>query len=254
MSKMNKLIAAVLLCCQIFIFSCTNTPWHKEQAEMFLNKGIAWIQAGQHNNALKELLEAEKYSSGDPKIHYYMGMAYLGKGMRDKALDEFKEAISLNENYSEAHNYLGVLYMDMELWDRALEEFGKALANDMYDTPSYALYNSGWAYYNKKNYQQALIQYQQALQRDPKTVLRPQIEKNIGLVYIAQNNISEAIRHFKTAVELSPSLYDAQLILGESYLKIQDRNSAKKAFQAVVKYSPDSAYGKKAREYLQSIK
>ena len=251
---MNKLIVAVMLCCQIFFISCTNTPWHREQAEMFLNKGISLLEIGQYNNAMKELLEAEKYSSGDAKIHYYMGMAYLGKGLRDKALDEFKEAISLKENYSEAHNYLGVLYMDMELWDKALEEFGKALANDMYDTPSYALYNSGLVHYNKKDYQQALNKYQQALQKDPRTIWRPQIEKNIGLIYLAQSNMSEAIRHFKTAVELSPSLYDAQLFLGESYLKIKDKNSAKKAFQSVIKYSPQSAFGIKAKEYLQSIR
>ena len=251
---MNKLIIAVLLCCQVIIFSCTNTPYHKEQAEMFLNKGISLIEAGQYNNALKELMEADKYSSGDPKINYYMGMAYHGKGLRDKALDKFKEAISLKENYSEAHNYLGTLYMDMELWDKALEEFSKALANDMYDTPSYALYNSGWAYYNKKDYQQALSKYQQALQKDPKTVLRPQIEKNIGLIYLGQSNLSEAIRQFKTAVELSPSLYDAQLFLGESFLKIKDKTNAKKAFLAVIKYSPQSAYGKKAQEYLRSIR
>ena len=251
---MNKLIIVVLLCCQIIIFSCTNTPWHKEQADVFLNKGISLIEAGQFNNALKELLEAEKNSSGDPKIHYYMGMAYLGKGLRDKAINEFQEAVSLKGNYSEAHNYLGVLYMDMELWDKAIEEFDKALANDMYDTPSFALYNSGWAYYNKKDYQQALSKYQQVLQKDPKTSLRPQIEKNTGLIYLAQANLSEAIQHFKIAVELMPSLDDAQLLLGESYLKINDKANAKKAFQAVIKYSPQSAFGKKAKEYLLSIK
>jgi len=251
---MNKLVIAVLLCCQIFFFSCTNTPWHKEQAEVFLNKGISLIEVGQFNNALKELLEAEKYSSGDPKIHYYLGMAYLGKGLKDKAMGEFKEAISLKENYSEAHNYLGTLYMDMEMWDKAIAEFDKALANDIYDTPSFALYNSGWAYYNKRDYKQSLIQYQHALQRDPRTILRPQIEKNIGLIYLDQSNLLEAIRYFNMAVELSPSLYDAQLFLGESYLKIKDKNNAKKAFQAVIEYSPQSAYGKKAKEYLQSIK
>lgn len=251
---MNKLIIAVLLCCQIIFFSCTNTPWHKDQAEIFLNKGISLIQAGQFNNALKELIEAEKYSSGDPKIHYYMGMAYHGKGMRDKAIGEFKDAIALKENYSEAHNYLGTLYMDMEMWDKAIEEFDKALANDIYETPSYALYNSGWAYYNKKNYKQALIKYQLALKQDPKTILRPQIEKNIGLIYLDQSDLSEAIQHFKTAVELAPSLYDAQFFLGESYLKIKDNRNAKKALQAVIKYSPQSAYGRKAKEYLQSIK
>jgi tetratricopeptide (TPR) repeat protein len=251
---MNKLIIAVLLCCQIIFFSCTNTPWHKEQAEVFLNKGISLIEAGQFNNALKELMEAEKYSSGDPKIHYYLGIAYLGKGLRDKAMGEFKEATSLKENYSEAHNYLGVLYMDMSLWDKAIEEFDKALSNDVYDTPSVALYNSGLAYYNKKNYQHALIQYQQALQKEPATIKRPQIEGNIGIIYLDQSNLPEAILHFKRAVELAPSVYDAQFLLGESYLKIQDKANAKKAFQAVIKYSPQSTYGIKAKEYLQSIK
>jgi type IV pilus assembly protein PilF len=238
----------------MIFFSCTYTPYHKEQAEVFLNKGISLIEAGQYNNALKELLEAEKNSSSDPKIHYYMGMAYHSKGLKDKAMDEFKEAISLQENYSEAHNYLGTIYMDMELWDKALEEFEKALANDMYDTPSFALYHSGWVYYKKKDYQQALVKNQQAIQRDPKTILRAQIEKNIGLIYLAQVNLLEAIRYFKAAVELSPSLYDAQLFLGEVYLKISDKANAKKAFQAVIKYSPQSVYGKKAKEYLQSIK
>jgi type IV pilus assembly protein PilF len=252
--KKNILIVTILLFCQIFIISCTNTPWHKKQADLFLNNGMALIEAGNYNGALKELLEAEKYSSENPQIHYYLGIAYLGRGLRDKAMEEFKEAISLKGNYSEAHNYLGTIYMDTEMWDKAIEEFDLALANDIYETPAFALYNSGWAYYNKKDYKQALIKYQQALQRDPKTVLRPQIEKNIGLIYLAQSDLSEAIRHFKAAVELTPSLYDAHLFLGEIYLKINDKKNAKKAFQAVIKYSPESAYGKKATEYLQSIK
>jgi tetratricopeptide (TPR) repeat protein len=197
------LVIAVFLFCQVLIISCTNTPWHKKQADLFLKNGIALIEVGNYNNALKELLEAEKYSSDNPQIHYYLGIAYLGRGQRDKAMEEFKEAISLKENYSEAHNYLGTLYMDMQMWDKAIEEFDLALANDIYETPAFALYNSGWAYYNKKDYKQALIKYQQALQRDPKTILRPQIEKNTGLIYLDQSDLSEAIRHFKT--ELPPA-------------------------------------------------
>jgi len=76
-------------------------------------------------------------------------MAYHGKGMKDKAIEEFKKATSLNENYSEAHNYLGTLYLDRRLWDEAIAEFEKALSNNVYDTPSLALYNIAWAYYSK---------------------------------------------------------------------------------------------------------
>lgn len=251
--SLSKIIVVPLLLLLIQICACTNTPWHRQQAEIFLNKGISLIEMRQFNNAAKELLEAEKYYPDDYKIHYFLGMAYHGKGMKEKAVKEFQEAISLKEDYSEAHNYLGTLYSDMGLWDQAIEEFDKALANAIYDTPAMALYNAGWAYYSKKDYKTALIKYQEALQREPFTNLRPQIEKNMGLIYFDQNNIQEAITHFKKSVELNPLLYDAQFLLGECYVKIKDTTQAKKAFQSVLKLSPQSPFGSKAKNYLQSL-
>jgi tetratricopeptide (TPR) repeat protein len=117
-----------------------------------------------------------------------------------------------------------------------------------------ALYNMAWAYYSKKDYNKALAKYQEALNTDPRTMLRPQIEKNIGLIYFDQDNILEAIRHFKKSVELDPSLFDAQFFLGQCYLKIEENKNAKKAFQAVIKLSPDSSFGRRAKSYLQSLK
>ncbi len=238
----------ILLCC-----SCTYTPWHREQAELFLNKGISYISAGQYNSALKELLESEKYYSGNPKVHYYLGMSYHGKGMKDTAIEEFKEAISLDENYSEAHNYLGTLYLDSGLWDQAIEEFEKALGNHLYDTPAMALYNMAWAYYSKKDYNKALAKYQEALNIDPRTSLRPQIEKNIGLIYFDQDSFLEALRHFKKSLELESSLVDAQFLLGQCYYMTEDHKNAKKAFQEVVKLSPDSSLGRRAKNYLKFL-
>jgi type IV pilus assembly protein PilF len=243
------ILGAIFVCS-----SCTYTPWHRQQSELFLNKGISYIQAGQYNNALKDLLESEKYYSGNPKVHYYLGMAYHGKGLKDNAIEEFKKAISLDENYSEAHNYLGTLYSDRGLWDQAIEEFDKALSNHLYDTPSMALYNSAWAYYSKKDYKTALARYQEALNIDPMTGLRPQIEKNVGLIYFDQDNVPEAIRHLKKSVELDPSIFDAYFILGQSYLKIKDNNNARKAFQSVIKLTPESSFGQRARNYLQSLR
>ena len=237
------------ICC-----SCTYTPWHRQQSELFLNKGISFIEMGQYNSALKDLLESEKYYPDNPKVHYYLGMSYHGKGMKDKAVEEFKKAISLDENYSEAHNYLGTLYMDKELWDQAIAEFDKALTNTIYDTPSMAIYNSAWAYYSKKDYKTALAKYQEALRVDPMTRLRPQIEKNEGLIYFDQDDIPEAIRHFKKSIELDASIFDAHFLLGQSYLKIKDNKNARKEFQTVIQLAPETAFARRARNYLQSLK
>jgi TolA-binding protein len=55
-------------------------------------------------------------------------------------------------------------------------------------------------------------------------------------------------------VELDFSLFDAQFLLGQCYLKIKDNKNAKKAFQAVIKLSPESSFGQRAKTYLQSLK
>jgi len=258
MMKMMLTIKKLSLCLSaislLLTIACTNTPWHKQQSELFLNKGISYIDLKQYNNALKDLMEAEKYAPDDHRIHYYLGMSYHGKGLRDMAIEEFKKAIELRADYSEAHNYLGTMYLDMGLFDEAIESFNKALANHLYDTPSIALYNMAMAYYSKKDYQKSLARFNEALRIQPTTVLRPQIEKYAGLIYYDQGNTGQAISHFKKAVELNFSLYDAHLLLGECYLRIKDYENAKKSLQTVIKLSPDSSFGQKAKSHLQSIK
>jgi Tfp pilus assembly protein PilF len=250
----NKILLFSFLILFISIQACTNSPWHQQQGELFLNKGISLIEMKQFNNAAKELLQAEKYSPNNSKIHYFLGIAYDGKGMRDKAIEEFKKAIYLQDDYSEAHNYLGVLYMDMGLWDKAIKEFDQALANPLYDTPVMALYNAGLAFHSKKDNQNALRKYQEALQKEPMTYLLPQIEKNIGIIYIDKNNIHNAIEHLEKSVKLNSSLFDAYFLLGECYLRIHESEKAKRAFESVIKVAPQSSsFNEKSRNYLQSL-
>jgi type IV pilus assembly protein PilF len=237
----------------LVLASCTNTPWHAQQAEVFLNKGISYIEIGRYNNAIKELMEAEKYSPQNPKIHYYLGMSYHYKDMKDMAMEELKKAIALDANYSEAHNYLGTLYLDSGHWDQAIEEFQLALRNYLYDTPAIALYNMGWAYYSKADYNAALARYEEALRKDPMTNLRPKIEKNIGLVYIKQAKRAQAKMHLEKAISLDPSLLDAYFFLAETCLEIRDTANAKKYFRQVVSLAPQSPFGQKSLEYLHSL-
>jgi len=252
--KPKIIFVQTVLFCLFFLISCTNTPWHKEQADLYLKKGMALIEGGQYIGALKELSEADKYSPNDPVINYYLGVAYHGRGLRDQAMERFQKAVDLKEDYSEAHNYLGAIYMDMGQWDKAIVHFDKALKNYLYTTPALALYNSGWAYYNLQNYDMALSRYQQALQQDKSGLLHPQIEKNIGLVYLKRSNLVQARAHLEKAVLLNPSLYDAHFFLGEIYLKIRDTAKAKTSFLQVITLAPQSPFALKAREYLQSMK
>lgn len=252
--KRSKLVILSVLLCQLFLISCTSTPWHRNQADAYLKKGKALIEAGQYLGALKELLEADTNAPSDPEINYYLGIAYQGRGLREMAMERFQKAVSLKKDYSEAHNYIGVIYMDMGQWEKAIDSFDKALKNYLYATPALALYNSGWAYYNLQNYDMALSRYQQALREERTSAWQPQIEKNMGLVYGKKSDWVRAKEHFEKAVTLNPSLYDAHFFLAEVYLKIKDNENAKKSFQQVIKIAPQSPFAQKSQEYLKSLR
>ncbi len=254
MQRNHKIIIfVVVIIFHICLIACTSTPWHREMADIQLKKGMALIEAGQYIGAIKELQEADQYAPNDPSINYYLGIAYRGKGLRDLALERFQKTVALKKDYSEAHNYLGAIYMDMGQWEKAIDHFDKALSNYLYPTPALALYNSGWAYYNLQNYDMALSKYYEALRQDRTAVLQPQIEKNIGLIYLKKNNLVAAVEHFKKAVTLNSDLYDAHFFLAESYLKIRDTKNAKISFQQVINLAPQSPFAQKAQEYLQSM-
>lgn len=246
-------IFSVVIIFQFCLIACTSTPWHREMADIQLKKGMALIEAGQYIGAIKELQEADQYAPNDPSINYYLGIAYRGKGLRDLALERFQKTVALKKDYSEAYNYLGVIYMDMGQWEKAIDCFNSALANYLYATPALALYNSGWAYYNLQNYDMALSKYYEALRQDRSSVLQPQIEKNIGLIFVKKNNLAVAADHFKKAIALNASLYDVHFFLAETYLKIRDKQNAKIHFQKVIDLAPQSSFAQKAQEYLQTM-
>lgn len=253
LQRLAKLSPAILLV-SLLLMGCLKTPWDYHQAGIHMNLGIAYIEANQYTPALKELLEAEKYTPDDARIHFYLGLAYHGNGFSDKAVDAFKRAIDLNPDYSEAHNFLGIIYSNAGQWDLAIASFNKALANIVYNTPAAALYNMGWAYYQKGDYPMAVRKYDEALRREPNTVLMPIILKNMGQAKLGMGHVSEAMQDFKQALAAVPDYAEAQYWLAECYIKKKDWEEAKRQFQALVKAAPESEFGLKAQNRLNDLK
>jgi type IV pilus assembly protein PilF len=243
----------LLLFLLVTLAACTNKVRLQEQAGNHINIGSAYLGSGQYNAALKEFREAEKLTPEDPKVHYMLGISYHGKGLDDLAISEFQRALILKPDESEVHNFLGAIYLDKGRWDEAIVSFNRALADILYDTPAATLYNLGRAYYEKGQYDTALKHYQDAIAREPYTVLMPLIEKNLGMTWLAKGDAEQAVRHLLKSLELAPSLAESQYWLGVCYRKQNRPGDAAKAFQAVAKMAPESEFGRKAKEQLKTI-
>jgi len=235
------------------LLSCAGSQKRKELAENHLNIGTAYVEGGDYTAALKELLEAEKYTQENPKIHYYLAVAYFGKGYNEKAIEECESAIRLKPDYSSAHNFLGTLYYSRGQYDKAIAAFNSALGNILYDTPEMSLYNMGRAYYSKGDYRLALMKYQEAAVKAIRPELIPLIEKEMGKASYAQGDIDGAIGHFKKSTELVPNLVESYFFLGECYSRQKRMSEARQAYEMVVKLAPSSDFGLKAKQALQLI-
>jgi len=252
MSTINIIKHALVIISLITVTACA-TPWDKEQADLHMNVGIAYLGGERFNDALKEFLQAEDFMPRDPKVHYYMGIAYFGKGLNDKAIDEFNKTLSLKSDYSDAHNYIGYIYLRMGRWDDAIESFKKALSNILYETPEKAFFNMGMAYHGKGDYPMALSSYEKARNIKPNTIPLPMLYLHMGITYYAKGDLEMAVQHFKSSIKIAPSLLESRYWLGQCYIKQRDFAKAKKEFNAVIEAAPGSELGTAARKSLDSI-
>jgi type IV pilus assembly protein PilF len=242
-----SLIAVVIL------LSCAGSQKRKELGDNHLNIGTAYVEAEDYSAALKELLEAEKYTQENPKIYYYLAIAYFGKGYSEKAIEACEKAVRLKPDYSSAYNFLGTLYYSRGQYDQAIAAFDSALVNILYETPELSLYNMGRAYYSKGDYGRALTYYQEAGRKDSRRELLPLIEQEMGKAKYAQADIDGAISHFRKATALVPNLVESYFWLGECYAKQKRLGEARQAYETVVNLAPVSDFGRKAKQALELI-
>ncbi len=232
---------------------CATSSQDRERASSHVTMGTAYLKSGHFTPALREFLTAQRLSPNDPQIRYYTGLAYYGNGLKSEAKEQFHAAVSFRSDYSEAHNYLGTIYLEEGRHDRAIEAFNRALSNMLYETPAVALNNIGWAYYQKGDWQTALTKYEAALTREPDTPIRPLIQKNTGIAYLAGHNVDAAIHFLTKAVDSAPGMIESHYWLGVSHLEAGNREKAIRELQSVIETSPDSVFGAKAREKLETF-
>lgn len=237
----------------IFFCGCATTPYDKEQSEIHLNIGSAFISSGQYTLALKELLKAEKMNPREPKIHYYLGLVYFSKDLREQAMDEFETALKLKKDYSEVHTFIGTIYTGESQWDKAIESFARALDNPLYETPGAALYNMGRAYFGKGLYREAIEKYEEAKSKDALSVPLYLIEHYTGIAYLALNRPDNAVDHLLHALSLAPSQIEANYWLGEAYMKQGKQNNAVSSFKTYLKSSANLKYAQNAKNALRTL-
>lgn len=121
-------------------------------------------------------------------------------------------------------------------WNQAIDDYNKAIEVE----PNYALIynNRGLAHYNKGDYDKAIADFNQALQIDPNYA---DAYRNRGRAYYAKGNHDQALADYNQAITLNPD--DAPAYNGRAYVYLvkKDHRQAVTNMREAAKLSPGEA-------------
>lgn len=233
------------------------------EAEMRFNSGVRLLRDGFPERALSEIQDALKK---DPKNAFYLkglGITFsqladrckpTDSGCREgnlkKAVESTQKALEYNPDYVDLRNDLGIAYLRLGRRTDGKAELAKAFADPQCPTPEVTAWNLGQAFFEEKEYSEALTWFQAALSRN-KSLAAGYV--SIGDVHLAVNQPELAIVLLEAGLKETDGNAMVQLSLGESYFRAGRFQDARAAFEQVMKKDPTGPAGRQAADKLKAF-
>jgi len=146
----------------------------------------------------------------------------------------WSDTVQISPFSSNAHDNLGWALFQKGQVDEAVIQFQKALETNSNNAEAY--YNLGNVFSKKGQRDKAIEQYQKSLQIDPYFVMA---HYNLGNIFLQAGRRDAAIEEFKKALEISPTYVGAHNNLGNALLQMGQIDQAMVQFQEAVKINPN---------------
>ncbi len=158
-----------------------------EYAIAFFNWGGALYGLGKYDQAIEKYRKANDLDPKSAYPYYGWGEALCAQGKYAEAIAKLKKATDINSEFPLAY----------ENWALALDKMGKHC-----EAQSKSAIAAGIALYRDGKYDEAITNYQKAIDLDPKYA---NVYNNIGDALYRQGKYEKAISNYKRAIDLDPS-------------------------------------------------
>ena len=157
-----------------------------------------------------------------------------------KKINKHKKKISayrfFNKEKPIPHYDLGVLLFNNQQYDEAISNFQKALQAN--PNLIHAYNYLGNAFQEKKQFDKSISYYEQAIQINPADVTA---YMNLGILFLNTNQHGEAREYFSTALQINPNLYQAYDYMGLSLIMENNFDKAMECYRSSLLINPNSA-------------
>lgn len=180
-------------------------------------------KSGEARQIINKTLETEP----TPNLYFLLGKSYEVEGNNKETINAYKEAVRVKPDFGKAYNNMGIAYYELKDYQNALETFESAV-QFMPDASSY--FNRGNANYKLKKYTKALVDYNEAIKLDPN---ENDYYLNRGNVYADLKQYNKAISNYKTILKKDENNTNALYNLGVAYRKKHNDKKALPCFEKV---------------------
>ena len=235
----------------------------------YYNLGLVYLyKMNQYDLAIENLNQANKFYQGERYADLYgvLGQAYYCLGQYEKAVWNYGLAIEECQylaytwyKYSKGQEkaYRGLCielinradaYLAWQKYDMAIADYQRSLntsyVNDN-QLRAQAYTGCGLAYQLMGNYDEAISNFNMALERDPNYV---DAYFQRGYIYEQLKNNEQAIADYSKAIELNPNYDMAYNNRGWSYYNLKQYDKALEDFNKALELNPNNEYAKANRE------
>jgi protein O-mannosyl-transferase len=194
-----------------------------QMANIYLNRGTAYLQLNRLDSALADLNAAINYDPGVATAFTNRGIICARIGQPQQAIDNYSSSIALDPGNMLVYTYRASVYKERGQLAEALSDYTKAISLQT-DMPQ-LYYNRGTIFSMKGQFDQAIEDFSSFARLRPKNVEGYYYR---GLAYAQKKSYQEAISDFSHALSLFPFYRPAYVERAKVYLALNQNVEAEK--------------------------
>jgi tetratricopeptide (TPR) repeat protein len=176
-----------------------------------VNLGLLLAQHGQLAQGEQQLRAAIQINPSDPSAYTALGMIQGKSGRGVEAVESFRKVVALQPDSAEAHLNLGIAFVDQYDRTGGFQEFQQA-ARLAPQSPA-VHYNLGRFFFETAKYEDARKELEEAVRLDPSYA--PALYF-LALAAKQDNDLPRSTELFEKLLGLQPGNPDAQFLLGQN--------------------------------------
>jgi len=203
--------------------------------------GVAQFQSGDFPGAEKSIRAVFNASPGFILAYTHLASMYKEMGKSAAAVQVLEQGLAKNPGNILLLTKLGIVLADSGGWQRAIPILELCVSKEDFDPEKFNFL--GIAYYHGGDFSRALQSYGRALELDPDNA---SVLNNIGGVHLAlflrsrqEQELIQAERNFKKALEIDPRLFSACNGLGIAFRKSGRKAEAIACWRKALAIKPD---------------